>query len=133
RARLPAARRSPALMRSLWLLSCMIAPQFNKPAILPAAGTPAQAHALPQPRAAPYTAAFTHCLEARRGPDPDSWGAHPQPEEHRPDPAARQTDRHHRAIRLGQIVAGVRYAVRRRPTPLCGIVVGLCPAVSVDD
>jgi hypothetical protein len=29
--------------------------------------------------------------------------AHPQPEEHRPRPAARQADRDHRPVRLGQV------------------------------
>ena len=35
-----------------------------------------------------------------------------------------------RGVRLGQVVAGVRHALRRRPAPLCRDLLALCAAVS---
>src|SRR3989344_7188666 len=82
----------------------------------------------------PYTPTFSTPAErGHLGQDPDSWGSNPQPEEHRPDPATGQADRHHRPVRLGQVVPGFRHVVRRRPETLCRVAVGLCPAVPVDD
>ncbi len=58
---------------------------------------------------------------------------HPQPEKHRPRYSPGQTDGDHRLVRLGQILAGIRHPVCRRPAPLCRIAVGLCAAIFVDD
>ncbi len=49
------------------------------------------------------------------------------------DAAARAADRDHRAVRLGQVVAGIRHALRRRAAPLRRVAVGLCASVPRDD
>ena len=58
---------------------------------------------------------------------------HAQPQEHRPRAAARPADRAHRTVGLGQVLARLRHDLRRGPTPLRRIAVGLRPAVPVDD
>src|SRR3546814_8724679 len=82
----------------------------------------------------PYTPTFSTPAERGHfGQDPDSWGPYPQPEEHRPDPATGQADRHHRPVRIRQIIPGLRHPVRRRPAAPCRIAIGLTAAVPVDD
>ncbi len=73
-------------------------------------------------------------------PSPDSDGhhtgtrrAHPQPEEHRPRHTARPAHRDHRAVGLGQVLAGFRHAVCRGPAPLRRVAVDLRAAVPVGD
>ena len=70
---------------------------------------------------------FAHAL--LHGFDPHPRRAHAQPQEHQPRPAAPPADRHHRAVRLGQELARVRHALRRRPAPLRRVAVGVRAAV----
>ncbi len=72
-----------------------------------------------KPRSAPHAARLD--FRSRR--------ACPQPQGHRRRHPARQARRHHRAVGLGQVVAGVRHAVRRGPAPLRRVAVGLRAAV----
>ncbi len=53
--------------------------------------------------------------------------------EHRPGPAPGQADRHHGAVRVRQVLPGLRHALRGRPAALRGVPVGLCPPVPVHD
>ena len=48
-----------------------------------------------------------------------------QPEEHRRRHPPRQAGRHHRPVRLGQVVARLRHDLRRGPAPLRRVAVGL--------
>ena len=64
-------------------------------------------------------------------PRPGRAGA--QPQECRPGDPARRAGGVHGAVRLGQVVAGVRHHLRRRPAALCGEPVGLCAPVPGDD
>src|SRR3954453_20043409 len=52
-----------------------------------------------------------------------------QSEEHRPRSAARFAGGDDRAVGVRQVVARLRYDLRRGPAPLCREPVGLCPAV----
>ena len=49
------------------------------------------------------------------------------------DAAARSADRLHRAVGLGQVVAGVRHDLRRGPAPVRRVAVGVRPAVPRPD
>jgi len=88
---------------------------------------------LPRLSPRPYTFGFPPATRGCFGQDSDSWGPHPQPEEHRPHPAARQADRHHRLVRFWQIIVGIRHSLRRRPAPLRRIAFGVCAPVPLDD
>ena len=74
-------------------------------------------------------------------PEIGSYGRHArhpgrpgaQPQERQPRAAARPADRLHRAVRLGQVVAGVRHHLRRGPAPLRRVAVGLRPPVPGPD
>ena len=72
-------------------------------------------------------------LQGIHGLDPHSRRTHAQPQEHQPRPAAAPADRHHRAVRLGQELARVRHALRRRPAPLRRVAVGVRAAVPAAD
>ena len=63
------------------------------------------------------------------GHDRDPRSARAQPPQRRPRAAARQADRVHRAVGLGQVVAGVRHHLRRGPAPLRRVAVGVRAAV----
>ena len=52
-----------------------------------------------------------------------------QPQEHQRRAAARQADRVHRALRLGQVEPGVRHDLRRGPAPLRRVAVVVRPPV----
>ena len=56
-----------------------------------------------------------------------------QSQECRRRAAARQADRDHRPVRLGQVLACLRHHLCRGPAPLCREPVGLCPPVPGDD
>ncbi len=62
-----------------------------------------------------------------------SRGPRAQSQECRSRPAPQQPDRDDRPVGLGQVLARLRYHLRRRPAPLCRKPVGLCTAVSRDD
>src|SRR6478735_5700477 len=57
-------------------------------------------------------------LEQTRGRNSHSWGSHPQFEERQSRLAASQADRDYGVVRVGQVVARLRYALRRRSAPL---------------
>ena len=59
--------------------------------------------------------------------------ARTQPQERRPDDPEGQARRLHGALRVRQIVAGVRYDLCRGPAPLRRVAVGLCASVPRDD
>src|SRR5262245_63285676 len=59
------------------------------------------------------------------GFDSNPRRAHPQPEERQPRAAARAPGGDHRPVRLGQELARLRYAVRRRAAALRRVAVGL--------
>ncbi len=65
--------------------------------------------------------------------DPDPGRSRAQPPQRRPRAAARQADRVHRALRLGQVVARVRHHLRRGPASVRRVVVGLRPPVPGPD
>ena len=72
-------------------------------------------------------------LKAVHGRNPHPRRAHAQPQEHQSRSAAQQADRHHRPVRLRQILARLRHPVRRRPAALCRIAVGLrAPVPAID-
>ena len=71
-----------------------------------------------------YSSRF-HFSKSQHGSDPHSRRAHAQPEEHQPRAAAQPARRDHRAVGLGQELARVRHALRRRPAPLRRVAVGL--------
>ena len=56
-------------------------------------------------------------------------GARPQPPEYRRRPAPGPPRGHHRALGVGQVVAGVRHHLRRRPAAVRRVAVGLRPPV----
>ena len=56
-----------------------------------------------------------------------------QPQERLAHAAARPLHRDHGSLGLGQVVAGLRHHLRRRPAPLRRVAVGLCPAVPRPD
>ena len=70
---------------------------------------------------------------ARRGPDPGTRRAHPQPQERLHRHPAQQPGGHHRPVRLRQVVARVRHPLRGRPAPLRRVAVGVCPPVPAAD
>ena len=49
-----------------------------------------------------------------------SRGRAEQPQAYRPHPAPQSAGGHHRTFRVREVLAGVRYAVRRRPAAVCG-------------
>ena len=59
------------------------------------------------------------------GLDPHPRRAHAQPQERQSRPAAQPAGRDHRTVRLGQVLARVRHALRRGPAPLRRVAVGL--------
>ena len=56
-----------------------------------------------------------------------------QPQEHRPRAAPRPAHRLHRAVRFGQVVAGLRHHLRRGPAPLRRVAVRVRPPVPGPD
>ena len=56
-----------------------------------------------------------------------------QPQEHQRRAAARQADRLHRALRLGEVEPGVRHDLRRGPAPLRRVAVVVRPPVPRSD
>ena len=55
--------------------------------------------------------------------------ARAQPPQHRRHDPPRPADRHHRPVRLGQILARLRHHLRRRPAPLRRVAVRVCAPV----
>ena len=104
----PPPRRLPLAMRLVRLVDCH-PPQSP--------GTPGGATGIPH----------------GDGLHPAPRCADPQPQEHRPGPAARQADRDHRPVRLGQVLAGLRHHLCRGPAPLRRIAVSLCTPVPQRD
>ena len=66
---------------------------------------------------------------AAAGPDRHPWRPHAQPEEHRRHAPATAVHRRDRRERLGEVVARLRYGLRRGTAALRRIAVGLRPAV----
>ena len=71
----------------------------------------------------------------RDGPEKNHHPGRPaaQPEEHQPGNSAQHAHGDHRTFRLGQVLARVRHALRRRPAPLRGIAFGLRAPVPRSD
>src|SRR2546430_4929358 len=54
----------------------------------------------------------------------------PQPQEYRRRHPQKPVGRHHRPVRLWQVVSGLRHDLRRGTAAVCGVVVGVRPAIS---
>ena len=61
--------------------------------------------------------------------DPNSRGQGAQPQEHRRGDPPRSARGRHRAVRVGQVHAGVRHRLRRGAAEVHGVAVGVRPAV----
>ena len=97
--------------------------------------------ALAARRGSAYSCPPARRIESRVGSAPDfptldaaqldrgAWRPRAQPEGGRRRPAAQPAGGRHRAVGLGQVVAGLRHAVRRGAAPLRRVAVGLRPPV----
>ena len=74
-----------------------------------------------------------HLLPKYAGPDHRAWRAPAQPQEYRRRDSPQQPHRHYRSERFGQIFAGLRHDLRRRPAALRGNAFHLRAPVSGPD
>ena len=94
--------------------------------------TPARQSAVPSAGTFGIVSGSPEFLE-RPADDPRAWCPHPQPEEHLAGHPPQPAGGAHGAFGLGQVVACLRHPLCRGAAPLCGIALGLRPAVPAAD